>query len=189
MLARLSTLILHLLGWKTKAELPQFKKYVLIGAPHTSNWDFVYTMLGLSSIGLRFNWAMKHTLFFWPLGHFFRAIGGIPVDRSRGSAFLKSIIELFHQRDRLILAISPEGTRDRAEYWKTGFYLLAVKAGVPVVLGAIDYSRKEITVGQVLLPSGNIDQDMQVIAEFYADKTGRHPELQGPVALKNKTGY
>lgn len=177
-----------MLGWKVEAELPALNKYVLIGAPHTSNWDFVYTMLGLSSIGLRFNWVMKHTLFFWPLGSIFRAIGGIPVDRSRGSAFLKRIIELFHERDKLVLAISPEGTRGRTDHWKTGFYLLAVKADVPVVLGAIDYEHKTITVGETLYPSGNIDRDMELIAAFYADKTGRHPELQGPVALKTRAG-
>lgn len=188
MLKKLSSLILRILGWKVQAQLPELKKYVLIGAPHTSNWDFVFTMLGLTSIGLRFNWVMKHSLFFWPLGSFFRAIGGIPVDRTRGTAFLKRIIELFHEREELVLAISPEGTRGRTEYWKTGFYMLALKAQVPVVMGAIDYAEKEITVGRILHPSGDIVQDMELIAKFYRDKTGRHPELQGPVTLKTKEG-
>lgn len=186
MLAGISTFIMQILGWKTRGELPSLKKYVLIGAPHTSNWDFLYTMLGLSSIGLRFNWVMKHSMFFWPLGTFFRAIGGIPVDRTRGTAFLKRIIELFNERENLILAISPEGTRSRTEYWKTGFYMLAVKAEVPIVLGAIDYTKKEITVGEVLYPSGDIKKDIETIAEFYRDKIGRRPELQGAVALKAK---
>ena len=179
-----SKFILRLLGWTVEPDTPKLDKYVLIGAPHTSNWDFPLTLLGLSSMGIRFNWVAKHTLFFGPFGYIFQAIGGIPVDRSAGTTFLKNAIELYQRRTRLILAIAPEGTRSRSRYWKSGFYTIAVKAGVPIALGYIDYSKKKIGIGCVLQPSGNLEKDFTIIQEFYRDKTGKYPENQGEIRIK-----
>ncbi len=187
MIKQLSSLILRVMGWKVEADLPSSRKYVLIGAPHTSNWDLFYSLTSFSSIGLKFNWVMKHTMFFWPLGSLWRLLGGVPVNRSSGSSFLRKMIKLFQERDDFVLAIAPEGTRSRTEYWRTGFYLVAMKAEVPVVMAYIDYPAKIIGIGGdngVFMPSGNLAEDMKKVAAFYQGKRGRHINLQGPVAIK-----
>ncbi len=179
-----ASFLLTRLGWTVDPDTPKLDKYVLIGAPHTSNWDFPLTLLGLTSMGIRFNWVAKHTLFVWPFCYIFRAIGGIPVDRSAGTTFLKNAIELYQKRSRLILAIAPEGTRSRSRYWKSGFYTIAVRAGVPIALGYIDYSKKKIGIGSVIEPSGDLEQDFKIIQEFYRDKIGKYPENQGEIRIK-----
>lgn len=176
--------ILRVFGWQADSGGPELDKYVLIGAPHTSNWDFPLTLLGLTSMGVRFNWVAKHTLFRWPFHYLFEAIGGIPVDRSAGTGFLKHAIELFEQRDRLVLAIAPEGTRSKSRYWKTGFYTIAVKAGVPVALGYIDYPKKRIGIGEIVTPTGDIQKDFEQIRAFYQDKVGKYPQNQGEIRIK-----
>lgn len=186
MLKSIASFLLRFLGWKTNPQLPELKKYVLIGAPHTSNWDFMYTMLGLTSMGIKFNWVAKHTLFVWPLGVIGRAIGGIPVNRKSGTSFLKKSIDLYKEREEFIMAIAPEGTRRKTEFWKTGFYTIAQKAEVPVVMGYIDYPNKVLGVSGVLHPSGDLEKDMLILAEFYKDKKGKYPENQAPVRVKPK---
>ena len=184
MIKTISRLILSALGWKTSYTITAPDKCVLIGAPHTSNWDFPLTMLGLSCMGIRFNWVGKHTLFPWPLGTLLKAIGGIPVDRSQGTSFLKRIIELYESSETLILAMAPEGTRSRTSHWKTGFYTIACRAGVPICLGYLDYSRKIIGLEQVIIPSGDIERDFEVIKGYYQDKSGKYPEKQGVIRIK-----
>ena len=184
MIKSLCRFILSTIGWKTSHSTPLLDKYVLIGAPHTTNWDFPLTLLGLSSMGVKFNWVAKHTLFFWPLGTLLRAIGGISVDRSQGTSFLKRIIELYDSQETLVLAIAPEGTRSKTRYWKTGFYTIAHRAGVPIGLGYIDYSRKVIGLEKVIDASGDIDQDFEIIKEYYQDKVGKYPEKQGEIRIK-----
>lgn len=184
MLRFFSKTILTLLGWKVEYIDPGLDKYVLIGAPHTSNWDFPLTLLSISSMGIRFNWVAKHSLFRWPLGGIFRAIGGIPVNRSTGTGFLKSVISLFNKRDRCILAIAPEGTRSNASYWKTGFYTIAVQASVPIVMGYVDYEKKMVGVTGLLHPTGDIEKDFILIKDFYKDRVGKFPKKQGEICLK-----
>ena len=183
-------MLLSIFGWKTSCTIPVLDKCVLIGAPHTSNWDFPLTLLGLSCMGIKFNWVGKHSLFFRPLGIVLKAIGGIPVDRSQGTSFLKRIIELYEAKEKLILAIAPEGTRARTRHWKTGFYTIACRAGVPICLGYIDYSRKIIGLEKVIIPSGDIEKDFEVIKDYYQDKAGKYPEKQGEIRIReqrNKT--
>lgn len=189
MIQSISQFILRVMGWQTISTIPPLEKYVLVGAPHTTNWDFPLTLLALSSLGVKFNWVAKHTLFWWPLGLFLKAIGGISVDRSGGMAFLKQAIELYKDRDKLILAIAPEGTRSRTSHWKSGFYVIARKANVPIVLGSIDYPTKQITIGMALMPSGNIEKDFKRIREFYRGKKGKYPEKQGEVRLKKTSQH
>lgn len=186
MIKPVSRIILSIFGWKTSCTIPVLDKCVLIGAPHTSNWDFPLTLLGLSCMGIKFNWVGKHSLFFRPLGTLLKAIGGIPLDRRQGTSFLKMIIELYKSEEKLILAIAPEGTRSRTRYWKTGFYAIAQRAGVPICLGYIDYSRKLIGLEKVIIPSGDIDQDFEVIKDYYRDKSGKYPEKQGEIRIKAK---
>ncbi|MEZ5569843.1 MAG: lysophospholipid acyltransferase family protein [Halioglobus sp.] len=187
MIKTLSRLILSLFGWRTSHTIAHMDKCVLIGAPHTTNWDFPLTLLGLSSMGVKFNWVAKHTLFVWPVGVVLRAIGGISVDRSQGATFLQEIVALYASKDRLVLAIAPEGTRSRAPHWKAGFYTIARNAGVPIGLGYIDYARKMIGIEQVLLPSGDIEQDMGIIREFYRHRVGKRPENQGEIRIKDRS--
>ncbi len=191
MIQGFAKILLKLIGWKVEGNIPPMSKYVLIGAPHTSNWDLFYALLSLSSLGLKFNWVMKHTLFFWPLGTFFRAIGGVPVNRKSSTSFLRSVIDIFNERQQFILTISPEGTRSKTQFWKTGFYTIAIKAKVPVVMGYIDYPSKTVGVNvdanSMFTPSGNLAEDMKLIAAFYQGKRGKYIEKQGPVAIKGKS--
>lgn len=187
MIKTLSRLILSLFGWRTSHTIAHMEKCVLIGAPHTTNWDFPLTLLGLSSMGVKFNWVAKHTLFFWPAGMLLRAIGGISVDRSQGASFLQEIVALYASKDSLVLAIAPEGTRSRAPHWKSGFYTIAQSAGVPIGLGYIDYARKVIGIEQVLMPSGDIEKDLVIIREFYQHRIGKYPKNQGEIRVKDRS--
>jgi 1-acyl-sn-glycerol-3-phosphate acyltransferase len=130
-------------------------------------------------------WVAKHTLFRWPLGIFMRSLGGIPLDRDTGGAgFALKAVESFHELDRFILAIAPEGTRHKTDYWKAGFYKIALKSGVPIALGFVDYKKKKIGIGKLFMPSGDRDKDFLLVKDFYSDKSGKYPEKQGEVRLR-----
>jgi 1-acyl-sn-glycerol-3-phosphate acyltransferase len=186
MIKKLSTTVLSIVGWRVEGQLPTDKKLLIIGAPHTSNWDFPLTLLSLSALGLRFSWVAKHTLFKSPLGPLFSAIGGVPVNRKVKSGFLKGTVNAFHERDKLILAMAPEGTRSKTDHWKAGFYHIAVKANINICLGFIDYPSKTIGLGPIVTPSKDIDYDFSVIKEFYLGKTGRYPAKQSEILLREK---
>ncbi len=186
MIKKLSTTVLSIVGWRVEGQLPADKKLLIIGAPHTSNWDFPLTLLALSALGLRFSWVAKHTLFKGPLGPLFKAIGGVPVNRKVKSGFLKETVDAFLERDKLILAIAPEGTRSKTDHWKAGFYHIAVKANINICLGFIDYPSKTIGLGPIVSPSKDIDYDFSVIKEFYQEKTGRYPAKQSEILLREK---
>ena len=179
-----SKFMLHSLGWQMVGVIPVFPKYVLIAAHHTSNWDFLYAMLYKYGSGLRFQWIGKASLFKPPFGWLFRRLGGIPVWRDKKSNFVAQISQVFTQSERLVITIAPEGTRHYRACWKTGFYYMALGAGVPIVLGFIDYSRKHIGLGPVLHPTGDIQADMTQIQEFYAGITGLHPANQSQVEIQ-----
>ncbi len=186
MLKKISRLILSALGWQLEAQLPSEKKYVIVGAFHTSNWDFPMGILGLWAMGLKACWVGKHTLFRGPLGPVFKLLGGIPVDRTVHTGFIQRIAEQYKLRDEMALTIAAEGTRSKTEYWRTGFYHIAVEAKVPVALGYVDYGNKKLGVGATLYPTGDINKDFEIIREFYKDKTGLRPGNQGPIALPPK---
>jgi len=172
------------MGWTVDDRLPEEDKYVLIVAHHTSNWDFIYGLLAMWSIGERFLFVAKHTLFRGPLGYIFRSLGGIPVDRRARHGFIDKMVTQFSMRDGMKLAILPEGTRSRVTYWKTGFYYIAVKAGVPIALGYFDYAHKTLGIAGAFYPTGDINRDMKIIRQFYADKSGRRPENEGDIRLR-----
>lgn len=186
MLKIISRLILSALGWQVDSQLPTEKKFVIIGAFHTSNWDFPMGILGLWAMGLKASWVGKHTLFRGPLGPIFKLLGGIPVDRTVHTGFIQRIAELYESRDQMALTIAAEGTRSKTEHWKTGFYHIATAAKVPIALGYLDYGNKKLGVGATLYPCGDINKDFEIIREFYQDKTGLRPENQGPIALPPK---
>ena len=138
------------------------------------------------ALGLKASWVGKHTLFRGPLGPVFKLMGGIPVDRTIHTGFIHRIAELYKTRDEMALTIAAEGTRSITKHWKTGFYFIAVEAGVPIALGYLDWGNKRLGVGATLYPSGDIRQDFDTIREFYKDKSGLRPENQGPIELPPK---
>ena len=174
-LYRASRIILGLAGWRIEGRLPPIPKFVLVGAPHTSNWDLPYTLLMAFALRANIRWMGKDTIFSWPLRGFFKWLGGIPVKRSSSDNLVEQSIQEFHRSEHLILTIAPSGTRQRVMRWKTGFYHIACGSKVPIVLGFLDYRRKAGGIGPVIYPSGNIDANMQTIYAFYHKITGKHP--------------
>lgn len=173
---KLCRFIFKLIGWKIVGELPNEKKYIVIVAPHTSNWDFVICLCARFVVGVKINFLAKHQLFFFPLSSFLRAVGGTPVDRSKKGNIVEKIVELFRQRDELRLGLAPEGTRSPVSRWKEGFYHIACQAGIPIVMVGPDYSTKEIRIHQPFWPSGDIKEDFQYIIEFFRTIKGYHPK-------------
>ncbi len=181
----LARFILKIFGWRAELTVQMADKCVLVAAPHTTNWDFPLAILGMSAMGIKFNWVAKHTLFRWPFGFFMRLLGGISLDRKSGGAgFAIKAVETFHKLDRFVLAIAPEGTRHRTDYWKAGFYKIATKSNVPIALGYVDFKKKIIGIGKILMPSGNRDKDFVMIKDFYLDKSGKYSKKQGEIRLR-----
>lgn len=177
MLAWLASTILRLFGWRAEGQPPDLPKYVMIAAPHTSNWDFPVTILFAMAYRIKPKMMMKHTLFRWPFGYFFRALGAFPIDRRSANNVVAQTIARFKSSDRLIMLIPPEGTRAKVTYWKTGFYHIAHGAGVPVALGFMDFKRKVAGFGPLFVPTGDIEADMPKIQQFYAGITGKLPHM------------
>jgi len=186
MLKILSRIILKLLGWHVDVTLPKEKKFVMIGAPHTTNWDLPIGLLCFWSVPVHITWVGKKQLFIGPFNYFFRALGGIPVDRSAHTGFIDQIAQQFNDREEMIFGLTPEGTRSTTEYWKTGFYYIALKAKVPICCAYVDFPRRTIGFGKMIIPSGDINKDFVQIKLFYQDKKGKYPEKQGPVRIKQK---
>jgi putative acyltransferase len=160
-------LLTHVLGWTAEVTVPARDKCLICVAPHTSNKDFLLGELYIRSIGQKAGFLMKKEWFFWPLGSFFRSIGGIPVERSRHTSLTDQLGELAQSADYFNLAVTPEGTRQRVETWKRGFYYIALKAGIPIQLFAIDAKHKRIVCTKELWPSGDVEADMKTIMEYY----------------------
>lgn len=167
---------LRLLGWRLDIHLPDRAKLVIIGAPHTSNWDGVIAVATIFVIQVRINWWVKHTVFRWPFKNLVTWLGGVPVRRGAAQGMVDETVASFRERPHLILAIAPEGTRQRAEKWKKGFYRVAHQAGVPIVLAYFDYRRKICGTGPVITPTGDYAADTATMLEFYREITPRHPE-------------
>lgn len=172
-----ATILLKIAGWRVVGTLPVERKYVLIGAPHTSNWDFPLMLLAVLKIGMDVHWLGKNSLFPPLIGNVMRWLGGIAVDRSKNNNLVAQLVELFRHRDELVLLIPPEGTRSKVDNWKSGFYHVAAGADVPILLGFVDASRKELGFGPLFYPSQNYDIDLSKIRAFYADKRGICPDL------------
>lgn len=184
LLSRLCRALLGLFGWRVPLVPPPVPKAVVIFYPHTSNWDFPIGVIGRAALDLPLRYVAKHTLFRWPFGMLFRGLGGIAVDRRVSTGLVEQLRARFDAHDTFYLAITPEGTRSRTEYWKSGFYQIARAARVPVGLGFIDYGGRRVGIDTWLELSGDADADMARIAAFYADKRGFHPEKAGPVRFR-----
>ena len=170
------SVLFKLIGWKSvlNEEIPS--KCVFCVAPHTSNWDFVIGIIFYKSIGGTLHFLMKKEWFFFPMNLIFKSLGGIPVDRTKKSSVSEQMVTLFRSNENLQLAIAPEGTRKKNTKWKTGFYYIALTAGVPIVLAYIDYSRKEIGLIKNFYPTGNEKQDIDEIKQYYSHIQAKHPK-------------
>jgi 1-acyl-sn-glycerol-3-phosphate acyltransferase len=183
LMARMSLIFLKMLGWRVEGEIPDIKKFVIIAAPHTSNWDFPISLAVAFALKIKIYWMGKAAMFRWPFGAACRWLGGIPIDRSRSQNVVEQCVRAFNERDKLIRVIPPEGTRKKVSYWKTGFYHIAKGANVPIVLGFLDYRHKKGGIGPIFYPTGRIESDMKEIKAFYATITGRHQNLFSNVIL------
>ena len=172
----LSILILKLMGWKAVGCPIQNARFVLIGAPHTSNWDFPLMIMVVLKLRLKVFWMGKNTLFPFPVGWFMKWLGGIPVDRSRAHNLVDQTVAQYKSEPEMIVLVPPEGTRSKVKEWKTGFYRIAVAAEVPVLMGYVDASKKEAGLADFYYPTGELEVDMPAIRAFYATKVGINPE-------------
>lgn len=173
----LCRLYLKIIGWKIGSTLdPSIKKCVLVGAPHTSNMDYPIALATLYACGIQVRFLAKKSLFKFPIGLLMRATGGMPVDRSKHNNMVDAMVSMFEQHNALILLIPAEGTRSYVKEWKSGFYYTAIGAKVPIVLGYLDYGRKESGFGQLFYPTGDYQKDLLEIKNFYRRFTARHPE-------------
>lgn len=171
----LAVVLLKVFGWKPVGKAPDEDKYVLIGAPHTSNWDFVLFVLYAFTIRLDIHWMGKDALFPRPFRRFMIWLGGIPIDRSQANSVVSQMVEYFASVEQLTVLITPEGTRSKVDRWKMGFYHIALQAQVPIYIGYIDAKTKTLGISHRFQPTGDAEADMQLIQAFYADKVGLNP--------------
>jgi len=172
----LSGFILWLAGWKLDIRVPSDKKYVIIVAPHTSNWDFIIGKLVSWVAGIKPKVLVKKEAFNVVSRPFILMWGGIPVDRSNTADLLEQVFKLFEENDEFALSLTPEGTRKRNPNWKTGFYRIAVKASVPIYLAYIDYGTRQAGFHQKYVPTGDMDLDIKKIKSYYKDMKGKYPD-------------
>ena len=168
--------VLRLLGWQFEGTLPDRAKLVAIGAPHTSNWDFVVAMGAVLALGVELRFLGKDTLFRGPLGWLMRRLGGTPVDREVPRGAVGQAVDAFEANDTFWLGLSPEGTRKPVERWRSGFYHIALGAGVPILPCFFDYPRKVVGVGPLFAPTGDLEADVAHLRAFYADFRGKKVE-------------
>lgn len=172
----LCNFILRLIGWKIVGETNLPPKSVICVAPHTSNWDLPLGLIVYKAMGRKASFLIKKDWFFFPMNILFKALGGIPVDRSRKSSLTEQMAEIYARNDKFELAITPEATRKRNPDWKKGFYFIAQGANVPIVVVAINYGKKEADFKAVLTPTGDVEADIARIKSYYSDVTAKHPE-------------
>mgnify|MGYP006385443085 FL=1 len=170
-----SRMALRLTGWRVVGGAPTVPKYVLIAAPHTSNWDFPVALMVCFALRLRVYWMGKDSLFPPLVGGVMRWLGGIPVNRARSGNLVQATVDAYNSNAHLIVIVPPEGTRSKVTQWKTGFYYIAQGAGVPIALGYLDFRKKEAGLSRMFQPSGDIAADMVEIQAFYAGITGKNP--------------
>ena len=169
-------LLYKVCGWTKEVSVSHPKKYIICLAPHTSNWDFVLGQLYSHADGVKINFLMKKEWFFFPLGALFRRLGGIPVNRQKKGSMTDALAETAQQSEVFRLCVTPEGTRKSNPEWKKGFYYIALKAGLPILLYGVDYERKLIQCTKVVVPTGDIDREIAEIKEYFKNFKGKHPE-------------
>lgn len=178
MITRAFVLLFRLTGWKIVGEIPKtIRKAVVIAAPHTSNWDFVYALAIFRILKINVRYLAKNELNFFPLNILLKNTGAIFVDRSKKFKLTDQVVEKFKEAEELFITFPAEGTRKRVDKWKSGFYFTALKAGVPILPGYLDFEKRTGGFGPVLYPTGNTEADLSTLRQFYSDKKGKCPEL------------
>ena len=177
MLRKLARFLLYKVwGWKIEGEFPvHLPKYMAIGGPHTSNWDFILSILARISQGTDIKFIAKQTLFRWPLGFFMRKLGGYPVNRDRTTNFVDYVVNIFNQKDKFAIAITPEGTRDKVDRFKTGFYYIARGANIPVVVVVFDAEHKTYRIKAPFYLGEDLEAAMDKVASYYRGVKGINP--------------
>lgn len=178
---------LKLRGWKFIGHVPDARKFIVIGAPHTSNWDFVIFLGAISHWNFKPRFLGKQSLFKGPFGRLFVRWGGIPVDRSKPGGLIGQVAAEFAANDDLELVIAPEGTREAAPYWKSGFLAIAEAVDAPIAPASVDFERRRVTLGEPIFHTGDVDATMTRLRAFYAGAIGRNPEGMGPVQVKEES--
>lgn len=178
--------MLRLTRWKAVGDVP--RTGILVGAPHTSNWDWVATLMLLWSGGVQPRVLVKRQLFRGPLGWLLRWTGGIPVDRDDAGEVVRGLAAQADHDHTFVIVLAAEGTREKREYWKSGFYRLSRQTGLPVSLGFVDGTSRTLGFGPTIELTGDVAADMDVIRDFYADKRGIRPENRTEPRLRDETG-
>ncbi len=168
--------ILRLMGWEVEGVFPQQRKLIIVAAPHTSNWDFVFGMAAILALNLHCNWMGKHTIFRKPFAGMMRWLGGIPVYRERPEGIAEQMAGHIKNADAMLLVITPEGTRSKVENWKTGFLRISSAAECDILLASLDFAKKRIRVGDVFSTSNDVEQDVTRVREYFSQFTPRHPD-------------
>jgi 1-acyl-sn-glycerol-3-phosphate acyltransferase len=187
LLRRSARVYLKIFGWRLEGRPPDIPKYVIIAAPHTTNWELPMALMAAFAFRVNIYFMGKDSLFRRPFRRLFIWLGGIPVDRSKSTGLVAQTVRAFDENERLVIVMAPEGTRSKTGHWRSGFYHIAAGAGVPIVLAYLDYGRKVAGIGPVITPTGDVEADMRKIRAFYAHITGKHPEKSSmaSIPLKN----
>jgi len=182
MLSRIAYGLLWLGGWTVVGQRPEAPQAVLIAAPHTSNWDGIWGLIAKVAIGFdHVRFFGKQSLFWFPLGNVLRALGGIPLNREQAGGAVAQAVALFESGEPLLFGLSPEGTRKKTDHWKTGFYRIAMRANVPVVIAGFDYANRRVVVGETIPLTGDPERDLDRMRPFFDSMHGRHPEKAGDI--------
>ncbi len=178
--------VMKLSGWKVTGSLPDSKKMIIIAAPHTSNWDFIFLLGAAYCFRLSINWLGKESMFPPVWGSFLKYLGGVPIDRSKSSNTVQTIADIIRDSTYFTMIIPPAGTRSKTDYWKSGFYQITLATQIPIVCGYLDYKKKVACLGLSFVPTGNLQEDMDRIRDFYRDINGKHPENTSRIRLKEE---
>ncbi len=184
--ALIGRLWLFVFRWRLVGDLPPHRKYVLIAAPHTSNWDLPFMLATAWILRVRVQWMGKHTLFEGPFGWFMKALGGLPVDRRAPQGLVAQVVSVFEASESMVLAIPPEGSRSYRDHWRSGFYRIALGAGVPVATGFLDFKTRRCGLGPLIEPTGDVKADMDQVRAFYGPIAGKCPADKGPIRLREE---
>ena len=166
------------MGWELVGTFPDEKKLIVVGVPHTSNWDLFLALGTMMALSAKFSWMMKKEAFFWPVAGIWRALGGIPIDRKAKTDVLRQVTDQFEVNEKLWLGITPEGTRSKVENYKTGYLRMAYAANVPLFIVGVNAKEKKLVLDKIFPVTGDVDTDNQAIQAYVKDTfNGIKPEL------------